>query len=70
MFGLPGGSPGSDAETGCLGLFIIGVVAFAAVASLLGLLLYATREIGVAPSPFKPLFCASCAVYVELECER
>ena len=47
--GLPGGSPGSDAKTGCLGLLIVGVVSLAVSAILLGLLVYATREIGVAP---------------------
>ena len=46
--GLPGGSPGSDAKTGCLGLFIIGVVSLIVAALLLGLLLYATRDLGVA----------------------
>jgi len=49
MFGLPGGSPGPDAKTGCLGLFVIGMASLAVVALLLGLLLYATRDLEVAP---------------------
>jgi hypothetical protein len=49
MFGLPGGSAGPDAKTGCLGLFIVGMASLAVAALLLGLLLYATRDLGVTP---------------------
>ena len=45
--GLPGGSPGSDASTGCGGLFIIAAVSLVAVALFVALLFYATGDLGM-----------------------
>jgi hypothetical protein len=39
--GLPGGSPGLGAQSGCVGLVIVAIVSLIAVGALLWLLVYA-----------------------------
>jgi hypothetical protein len=45
--GIPGGSPGPGAQSGCVGLVIVAIVSLIAVSALVWLLLRATGLMGV-----------------------